>query len=68
MMVVRCNTPRASLDSSEKSSKQLANGKTPMRACEVEIAASALPAIEAGQRACFAAFSNTKAKTTTKTV
>ncbi len=39
-----------------------------MRACEVEIAASALPAIEAGQRACFAAFSNTKAKTTTKTV
>ncbi|WJR68931.1 hypothetical protein QTA58_09360 [Neorhizobium sp. CSC1952] len=41
---------------------------THMRACELHIAASALPAIEAAQRACFSAFSKTTAKTTTKTV
>jgi hypothetical protein len=45
-----------------------ANGKTPMRVREHHIAAFASPAFQAGQRACFAAFSKTKAKTTTKTV
>jgi hypothetical protein len=39
-----------------------------MRVREQEIAASALPAFQAAQKACFAAFSKTKAKTTTKTV
>ncbi len=48
--------------------KTFANGKTPMRVREQEIAASALPAFQAAQKACFAAFSKTKAKTTTKTV
>jgi hypothetical protein len=52
-----------------KSSKQLREREdTHMRACEFHIAASALPAIQAAQRACFSAFSKTKAKTTTKTV
>jgi hypothetical protein len=52
-----------------KSSKQLREREdTHMRACEFNIAASALPAIQAAQRACFSAFSKTKAKTTTKTV
>ncbi|WP_155956377.1 hypothetical protein [Rhizobium sp. CF080] len=58
-----------SLDSLQKSSKQLREREdTHMRACEFNIAASALPAIQAAQRACFSAFSKTKAKTTTKTV
>jgi hypothetical protein len=39
---------------------------THMIACEFDIAASALPADQAGQR--FSAASKTKAKTTTKTV
>jgi hypothetical protein len=39
-----------------------------MRACDFDIAISALPAFAAGQRVCFFAFSKTKAKTTTKTV
>ncbi|CDZ62659.1 hypothetical protein [Neorhizobium galegae] len=58
-----------SLDSLRKSFKQLREREdTHMRACEFHIAALALPAIQAAQRACFAAFSKTKAKTTTKTV
>lgn len=39
-----------------------------MPVCEFHIAAIAPSAIEAGERVRFAAFSKTKAKTTTKTV
>ena len=39
-----------------------------MRACDHFIAASALPARRVGQQGAFAAFSKTKAKTTTKII
>ncbi len=39
-----------------------------MRACEFNLAASALPAMQAARWMCVSAFSKTKAKTTTKTV
>jgi len=58
-----------SLDSLRKSSKQLREREnTHMRACEFNLAASALPAMQAARWMCVSAFSKTKAKTTTKTV